>query len=121
MANYREMTQQMPSLADIAARLQLKRRGNRGNPGEVPADAVGGPVSVSIPGESPIQAQPVTGGMGSPAQPLPQQAAQPQMAPGGPQQMNPQAAMDPRAARLRAMMGQGMSFEQAMRRIQQGG
>jgi hypothetical protein len=35
--------------------------------------------------------------------------------------MNPQAAMDPRAARLRAMMGQGMSFEQAMRRIQQGG
>jgi hypothetical protein len=123
------------SLAAILERVRRKRDMQRAaqaqrNPGTAPVDAQGLPASVWLPGEAPVQAQPVSGPptglgvrMGEPIVQMdpmripvgraPQQATS--------QQPNPQAAMDPRAARLRALLGQGLSFEQAMRRIQAGG
>ena len=136
---------QTPSLAEMAARMRAKKRQEemiaQMRNGAAPADARGVQQTVSLPGEAPIQAQPVSGprtivSVGDPRiVPMDQQPGgmrvtvgdprivpMDQMAqqPAQPTPINPQASMDPRAARLRALMGQGMSFEQAMRAMQQG-
>lgn len=107
-----------------------------GNPGARPPDAAGSQRSVSVPGEEPIQAQPVAGpapqyggynvtigqpqirrppqynvSVGDPRiqQPPRVSVGQPTIAPG---------QQDPRAAQVRQLMAQGMSYEQAMRRVQ---
>ena len=145
MATYSDLKNtQLPSLGEMVARMKMKRAANAKNPGARPEDADGRQQQVMIEGEASIQAQPVsgpgvTGSVGTP-QIIPRRQATlggvgaPQILPRQPDatvapisgvaqggQMNPQAAMDPRAAQLRALMGQGLTFQQAMQRIQQGG
>lgn len=139
------------SLGELFRRAKAQREARQAaeaskNPGAAPVDAQGGQQQVSIPGEAPIQAQPVAQGGG----PVGVQIGQPRIvsqepaatqtmrlspmtipvqAQRQPQPVNPQASMDPRAAQLRALMAQyqqsGMSQEQAfraaMQRVQAGG
>ena len=117
MATYRDLAnKQMPSLADIIASLRQGRskREQRRNPGDVPGDASGSPVNVSLPGEEPIRAQPVDPGGAGMQQP--QQYAEPAPPPSSADQLS-----DPRGPMLRALMQQGLTYEQAMQRIAQGG
>lgn len=68
------------------------------------------PMRVQVPAQQP--GQQITQ---QPGQQPGMQAQRPQQ-PG----MDPQASMDPRAARFRALMSQGMTFNEAMRAMQQG-
>lgn len=142
MPNYYDLANtKMPSLAEMVQRLRqrkaaqeaAKRQAGGPIPGGNPApDAAGGPMSVQLPGEGPIQAQPVgaplssvaprRGGMtmtpGTPSvRPVPRQVTLP------PQQIQISGqppAQDPRNAKLRELMAQGMSFRDAMMAVQGG-
>lgn len=61
MPTYNESVNNMPSLADMIARMKANRaaRQQQRNPGERPPDAMGRQAQVGIEGEAPIQAQPV--------------------------------------------------------------
>jgi hypothetical protein len=135
MPNYYTMANaQLPNMGEIAARMKAKRAARKGSAGDTPADATGEQRSVMLPGEAPIQAQGVSGQqpvgvtIGAPQmQQAPSQSYQMQpmqfQVRGQPQQqpINAQANMDPRAARVRALMSQGLSYEQAMQKVQAGG
>lgn len=118
MANYRDLaSQKIPSLAEMIAAMKAKR--TRGP--QPPPDAAGDPVNVYLGGEAPIQAQPVSGGPTI-------EVGTPQIAPrvtvGRPVRSMTTAPVnipDPRNAQLRQLMASGMTFEQAIRRIQAGG
>ena len=127
MPNYNDLaSQQMPSLADLVARMRAKKAQERAaNPGARPEDRAGRQQSVQIEGEAPVQAQPVApqaGGVNVGVGPVTRSATLPPMqfqVSGQPPQQA--AGPDPRAAALKQLMSQGLSFEQAMRRIQAGG
>lgn len=140
MPAYRDLQQQrrgMPSLADLIAAIRAKREG--GLRGERPDDATGGPVAVTMPDGEAIRAQPVSGqgasvtvgqpqiapqvSMGMPQRQMTMPPMMMQAGGGGapPAMASGPGAMDPRAARIRALMSQGMSYRDAMMRVQQGG
>lgn len=92
MANYREKSDaQLPTMAEMYQRMRSRPRVTIGKPMR---SMTLDPVTIQVPGG---------------------QAA------GGQGPVDPQANMDPRAAQLRALMSQGLTFEQAMRRVQAGG
>ena len=84
----------MPSLADLVEAMRAKKQ----RPGSVSV-RVGEPTVQMAPMRIPVRAQ----------QSRPRHA------------QAQQGSMDPRAARMRALMSQGLSFEQAMRKVQAGG
>lgn len=122
MATYYDLAnQRMPMLGDLVSGIRARREKERHDlPGARPADATGGPVSVSIDGESPFQAQPVSGGptveVGTPQ-------IGPRVSVGNPvmsMTTDPVRIPDPRAAQVRQLMAQGLSYEQAMNQIRGG-
>lgn len=145
MPNYNDISgQQMPSLAEMVARMRAKRAANAArNPGERPNDRIGRQQQVSIEGEAPIQAQQVRpgaqGGVGVEIGPVSQVQEQPMRLPGitvpiggqrAPQMSQPVAqGQDPRNAMLQKLMAENKSrgmtqqqaFEDAFRRVAAGG
>ena len=140
MANYNDIAnQQMPGLAELVARIRAKQAANAArNPGERPDDRMGRQGQVAIEGEAPIQAQPVKPGaqgrVGVEIGPVSGAPQQPMQLPGvrvpvdasrmqGGQPPAPSASTqpDPRNAMLKQLMAQGMSFEDAFRKVQASG
>lgn len=123
MPNYSDLAnQQMPSLADLVARLREQKamRDARSNPGARPGDARGGQANVAIEGEDPIRAQPVNGQQLGVSVGRPTMTTDPVrvQVPGQNAHVRVQALM-------KQMMAQGMpqneAWAQAVRTVQQGG